>query len=239
MDWIETLHALDEKVLLFFNSWNNSFFDDFMVSATHKFTWIPFYVSLLVFLVYRQGWRKSLVWVVAIALTVALADMITSQLIRPLVGRWRPTAEENPISEIVHMAGGFRRGGFGFPSCHASNSMALATIIFLSVRSLEIRVLMVSWAILHSYTRLYLAVHYPGDLLAGALIGILVGAVVYLGVRKLQQNWKFLQKGNPELDPSNAETQSDGTMVIGGKFKFNMSLLPISVFLITLLVASF
>lgn len=96
-------------------------------------------------------------------------------LIRPEVCRLRPSNPENPLSEMVHIVGGYRGGSYGFPSCHAANSFALASFLTLLFANRKLSLFIFAWAVLNSYSRVYLGVHYPGDLLVGAIIGTAAG----------------------------------------------------------------
>lgn len=86
-----------------------------------------------------------------------------------------PSNPENPLSEMVHIVGGYRGGSYGFPSCHAANSFALASFLTLLFANRKLSLFIFAWAVLNSYSRVYLGVHYPGDLLVGAIIGTAVG----------------------------------------------------------------
>lgn len=94
---------------------------------------------------------------------------------RPSVCRLRPSNPENPLSEMVHIVGGYRGGSYGFPSCHAANSFALASFLTLLFANRKLSLFIFAWAVLNSYSRVYLGVHYPGDLLVGAIIGTAAG----------------------------------------------------------------
>lgn len=176
---IEFLNNIDTEIFLFFNGLHCSYLDKLMPLVTAKFTWVPMYATLI-FMLYRgYTWKQGVALLLGIVLAVALSDQITSSLIRPAVDRLRPTHPDNPLSQFVHMVNGYRGGRNGFPSAHASNSFALAMIGSLIVRHRRFTFFVFFWAIIHSYSRLYLGVHYPGDLACGALIGLACGAGVY------------------------------------------------------------
>lgn len=100
---------------------------------------------------------------------------VCATLIRPEVCRLRPSNPANPLSEMVHIVGGYRGGSYGFPSCHAANSFALASFLILLFANRKLSLFIFAWAVLNSYSRVYLGVHYPGDLLVGAIIGTAAG----------------------------------------------------------------
>jgi len=157
---IETLDSLDSQIFLFFNGMHCDFLDSFMSIATGRFVWIPLYCALLFMLVRLKGWLAAMMWLAAIAVTIALADQLCATVIRPLVARYRPANLLNPLSEFVHIVDGYRGGRYGFPSCHGANTFALATIMTLIVRRRKFALFIAGWALLNCYSRLYLGVHY-------------------------------------------------------------------------------
>ena len=173
---IDCLNQLDTDLFLARNGHNTPFLDRFMVMVTGKYIWAPLYAVFLftMFRRFRQV-RMALVFTLLAILSVALADQTCATLIRPLVHRQRPSNLENPLSALAVIVGGYRGGAYGFPSCHAANSMALAVFMALTVRRKGFSFLVFTWAAVNAYSRLYLGVHYPGDLLVGALIGSALG----------------------------------------------------------------
>ena len=174
---LETLQNIDAEVFLFFNSAHCTFFDSFMSLYSGKFIWIPMYASLLLVMLGRFPLSKVLILLVGVALLITLADQICSSLIRPICERLRPSNPSNPLSEFVHIVNGYRGGAYGFPSCHAANSFALAAFAAVMLRRRSFTLFIITWAIINCYSRIYLGVHYPGDLIVGALIGSAIGYV--------------------------------------------------------------
>ena len=156
---LETLQQLDQQLLLTLNGLHSPYWDSFMWLFTGRFIWIPMYATILYILCKNFNVYVTLLTAVAIALTITYADQLCATWIRPAVERLRPSNLNNPLSEFVHIVNGKRGGSYGFPSCHASNSFGLAFV-------------------LNCYTRIYLGVHYPGDLLAGMFVG-LSGALIF------------------------------------------------------------
>ena len=107
-----------------------------------------------------------------IGITFFLTDFCCSQIVRPLFMRLRPVCIDNPVHSLVHAVEGYREGkAYGFPSCHASNTFGLATLVWLFFRNKWNTLAMFSWATIMCYSRVYLGVHYPGDILGGLFVG--------------------------------------------------------------------
>lgn len=185
------LIQLDTDALLWINSKNAIFWDLVMRMASSKLIWVGMYLAIL-FAIYRAyGWRTLIVMCLASALAVTLADQITSTVLRPIFQRYRPARPDSPISHLVHIVGNYRGGGvYGFPSSHASNTFAVAFLMSLLFKRPRFSIFIFFWALLNCYSRAYLGVHYPGDLLAGMVIGTLVGLFVYWLVTIALKKWK-------------------------------------------------
>lgn len=124
---LDFLIEIDTKLFLALNDLHLPFFDYFMKAFTGKIIWAPMY-SVILFILYRRfGWKVATTYVIGIVLAIALADQICASYIRPFVERLRPSNLANPIHSEVHIVDGYRGGQYGFPSCHAANSFALAT----------------------------------------------------------------------------------------------------------------
>ncbi len=183
MNWIE----LDKQWLLAVNGSESLFLDSLVKTLTTATTWIPLYVALLYVVVKNSDNLKKVILIVGCALLcVFLAGSLDDMLVKPLVARWRP-ARDPDIGISIDIVNGYRGGRFGFFSAHASNTFSLAIFFVLLVRSRVMSVAMVLWSLVNCWTRLYLGVHYPGDILVGLLWGGAVGTGVYLLFHKVEQ----------------------------------------------------
>ena len=178
-DFLQLLNDLDSQLLLAINGLHNPYFDTFMYAYSGKWIWIPMYAALVYVLFRNLSWRVALACLVGVALTITFADQIGASVIRPWIERLRPANLENPLSASVHIVNGYRGGSYGFPSCHAANTFGLTFYLMFLIRRRGFTLFMCAWALLTCYSRSYLGVHYPGDLLAGALLGLCGAALMY------------------------------------------------------------
>lgn len=178
-DVLSGLVEMDTALLLAINGARAEWADFFMYAFSGKWIWVPLYAAILYVIVRNLHWKVAIGCAVAIALTITFADQIGATVIRPLVCRLRPANLENPVSEFVHIVNGYRGGRYGFPSCHAANTFGLAFFLFYLFRNRALNWFIMIWALLTCYSRSYLGVHYPGDLLAGALVGFAGASLCY------------------------------------------------------------
>lgn len=175
MDWLQNISEIDTRWLLFMNGFHNSFWDTIFLMITRMEIWAPFYVIILYYFV-REYRIKSILIFVFLALTVLISDQV-SVLIKDTVQRLRPV-HEPAIQHLVHNV--LRKGGlYGFVSSHATNSFALWVFTSRVFKNRSFNLLMLFWALIFSYSRIYAGVHYPMDILAGAFLGIAIGLVLY------------------------------------------------------------
>jgi undecaprenyl-diphosphatase len=163
----------------------------YIISA--KVTWIPLYIAILAALGFRYK-RKLLVIILMIIIAITLSDQL-SVLIKNGFHRLRPCHEPS-LDGLVHLVKGQCGGLYGFVSSHASNSFMVALLSLLLIKRRWFSYSMIFWAAVVSYSRIYLGVHYPGDVLCGAIVGGIVGWGIYLFYkftdRKLLPRSEFL-----------------------------------------------
>lgn len=185
---MEQLIEWDKAVFLFLNNTHTPFWDHFMWIYTGRLTWVPLILSLL-FVLFRKNWKEALLVVVALALTITLCDQFASSLCKPYFARFRP-AQDPEFSPFVQIVNGYRGGRYGFISSHAANSFGAVVLLALIFRNRLFTITAVVWAIVNCYSRIYLGVHYPGDILAGTVAGIVIAVIVYaIGVKIRHRLW--------------------------------------------------
>ena len=177
---------IDQQLLLFLNSLNSPFWDRMMWIISGRVTWIPLYLAILYVLAFRYR-RKMYILVLMIAITVAAGDRI-SVLIKNTVKRPRP-CHEQLLEGKVHIVNGKCGGMYGFVSSHATNAFSVALLSLLLIGKRGFSIAMIFWALLVGYSRIYLGVHYPGDVLFGSLLGALIGWSVYRLYCYLDNRW--------------------------------------------------
>lgn len=176
---MESILEFDTWLLLKVNGFHLDFLDPFMRMFSTRLVWVVMYVAIAAVMVWRYGWLRALIIVIAAGIAVGASDFLCASVIRPFFERLRPSNPDNPISGMVHIVDGYRSGSYGFPSCHAANTFALALFTSMVFRYWRYTFFIFLWALMQCYSRIYLGVHYPGDILAGALVGCIMALVVY------------------------------------------------------------
>ena len=192
---LERLIHIDTEILLAINGWHSPWADSLMWIISAKATWIPLYLLLIGLLVwrYRKPAMTSVKWlqrvpvcvvmIVVIGLAVGAADFIASGILKDLIARPRPTRVPE-LEGVLHLVNGYRIGRYGFLSSHAANTMACALLFSLIWRKKITTVGLMLWVAANCYSRMYLGVHYPTDILGGLIVGSLVAVVAFWGLRR-------------------------------------------------------
>ena len=187
---LEQLIHIDTEILLAINGWHAPWADRLMWIISAKATWIPLYALLIGLLVwrYRKPASRSMKWlqkvpvcvvlIVVIAAAIGLADFIASGILKEWVARPRPTRVPE-LEGVLHLVKGYRSGRFGFVSSHAANTMACALLFSLIWRNKIATIGLMLWVAMNCYSRMYLGVHYPTDILGGLIVGSLVAVAAY------------------------------------------------------------
>lgn len=175
---LENVLAFERETFLWLNGSHTPYLDRFMWLYSGKAVWLPLAAFILFLLVYKKKWREWILILLSIVLVIALCDQFASHLCKPLFTRFRPTHHPDFMNEVQTVFG-YRGGLYGFMSSHAANAFGFATFITLLFRNKWFTATIFFWAILTSYSRIYLGVHFISDIIPGALVGILFGYGVY------------------------------------------------------------
>ena len=207
----QMVESFDKQLLLSVNGSDSLFLDRVVRTLTHGATWIPLYLSLFYLVLNNNSTVRKVLYVVgAAALCYLLAGAVDDGIVKPTVARWRPTHDPE-IGLLVDIVDGYRGGKYGFFSAHAANTFSISATLVI-------------WSLVNCWTRLYLGVHYPGDILVGLTWGFLVACGVYYLYYRLTRDMDFGRKLS--------STQSTVT----GYHRIDCNI-PVSVFTFTLLFA--
>lgn len=180
---MNTILTLDEQLFILLNSLHTAWLDPIMFIITKTLVWIPLYAISIYFLIKRYK-KQSWLLLLGLVITIVATDQITSSLIKPFFARLRPSHEPS-LAATIHLVNYEHGGLYGFASSHAANTFGLAMFVWLSLRQrYPWSWLLFVWAALMSYSRIYLGLHYPGDILAGAVVGLCCAWVSYSLLKK-------------------------------------------------------
>lgn len=171
--------AIDTRLFLYLNGLHTDWLDRVMTTLTEMWVWLPFYVLLVYWTVRQYGKRCWLVFL-AVGMVVLFTDQLSAQVFKPVFHRLRPCYNPD-LQNLIHLPKGLAGGKYGFVSSHAANTFGVAAFLSPALRRYRPwqAVALFAWATLASYTRIYIGYHYPGDILCGALLGVVVGWVCW------------------------------------------------------------
>ena len=173
---LNQLITLDQELLLTLNGSDSLFMDGLMWTFTQTSTWIPLLVGIIYILFKNQRPDICLGIIIMAILLVLFTDQFSSSLCKPYFHRLRPTHTPE-LATLVDVVNGYRGGLYGFFSSHAANTFGAAVFFTIIFRHTPTAFLLFSWAMLSSYTRIYLGVHFPLDIICGALFGLFSGTL--------------------------------------------------------------
>ena len=169
------LNNWDHQLFLFLNGLHVGWLDPVMTFISSEKGWIPFYAVLVFLVFYKYKWKG--LWVLlGVVVAITLSDQIASHVFKPMVMRLRP-CHDPLIKDLVYLPDGHCGGKYGFMSSHAANTFALASLIYMTMKKHYSKIgwVMFPWAAVVSYSRIYMGAHFPGDVICGAALGLVVG----------------------------------------------------------------
>ena len=170
---------IDLAILQMINGSESSFLDGLMVTLTSGFTWIPLYIALLYLVISNNDNMTKIMLIILCRIgCVVFSGGICDFIIKPMIGRIRPI-NDDMLDGIIYTVGDMSNKDFSFFSSHAANTTSLTMFFALLVRNRKFTVAMTVWTLINCYTRLYLGMHYPFDVLVGIAWGALVGLLLY------------------------------------------------------------
>ncbi len=193
---LERLIHIDTEILLAINGWHAPWADTLMWIISAKETWIPLYALMVGLLIwrYRESAPASVKWLqrfpawlvilFVLCLTVGLADFIASGILKDWVARPRPSRVPE-LEGVLHLVNGYKSGRYGFVSSHAANTMACGLLFSLIWRKKITTCGLMLWVAANCYSRMYLGVHYPLDILGGLIVGALVAWAAFVMLKSL------------------------------------------------------
>ena len=176
---MNTLSNIDSDLFLFLNGLHADWLDKVMIAITQMWVWIPLYLLLIYWIIKQYG--KRCWWIIlAVGLIVLCSDQLSAHVCKPLFQRLRPCYNAD-FQYLIHLPKGMAGGKYGFVSSHAANTFAVAAFLTCALRKNRkwMGIVLYFWAFISSYSRIYLGFHYPGDILCGAILGILIGLIFW------------------------------------------------------------
>lgn len=188
---ITELSGIDKYILYWFNG-SNSLFEDGLVSLlTSGMTWIPLYIALFYLVMKNNDTMGQIMLIVgSIILCIILTGGIDDIFIKPWIGRVRPCNDPD-INAHLNLITGQVESGFSFFSAHAANTMSLAVFLCLLIKDSIFKIVMIGWSLLNGWSRLYLGVHFPSDILFGFSYGAVIGILIFSFYKRFYSEMSF------------------------------------------------
>ena len=189
---MNTLSNIDTQLFLYLNSLHVGWLDKVMIAITQMWVWMPLYLLLIYWTAKQYG--KRCWWIfLAMGIVVLCSDQLSAHVCKPLFQRLRPCFNTD-LQDLIHLPKGMAGGQYGFVSSHAANTFAISAFLTPALRNFRpwVGILLYFWAFVSSYSRIYIGYHYPGDIICGALLGLLVGLILWKLFQSLimKKAWK-------------------------------------------------
>ncbi len=188
---MNNLSTIDSDLFLYLNGLHADWLDGPMIAITQMWAWAPIYL-LLIYWIVKQYSKRSWWIILAVCFVVLCSDQLSSHVLKPYFQRLRPCFNKD-FEGLLHLPLGLAGGRFSFTSSHAANTFSIATFLTLALQKYRpwSAILLFFWALLSSYSRIYIGFHYPGDIVCGAILGTLVGLMLWKVFQIVQKKvWK-------------------------------------------------
>lgn len=228
---IENLLPFERDWFLALNGSDSIFLDNVFWTITGRYIWIPMILLLLFMFFYKSRWQEGALLTVFFVLVFVACDQVASSIFKETFQRLRPT-HHSDFKDIVDIVRGYRSGGYSFISGHATNSFGIAVFLSLVFKSRWLTIPVYIWAMLNAYSRVYLGLHFISDILAGAIIGTLLGWLIYRIYSWVRVKFFHIRKTQNKPSPllrSKAKATGifmSGYLLIVIIFSFFLSTLP-------------
>lgn len=169
----------DNNIVVAINNCHSPFMDNAILVITDFWFFVGVVCCIIAYSIWKDKFSKTILFCALLIVAVGCTDYLCASIIRPAVQQLRPTNPDNPVSAMLHIVHGYIGGKYGFPSCHAANSFAIAVFTSLWFRKDWITAILIAWSLLECYSRLYLGVHYLSDIAFGGAIGSLIAYIIY------------------------------------------------------------
>jgi len=193
---IEKIISIDRNLFFAINGTHSYFTDCALWLYSGTIIWIPITLFMIGFIIYKKSWKEWLPILVAFVVLFFLCDKITAEIIKPYFSRLRPTHDPN-IMEHVHTLHQYIGGMYGFVSSHSANAFGMALFSSFLFKNKLYTFVIIIWALIMGYSRIYLGVHYVFDVLGGMIIGAIIGYMTYLfysiSIKKLSKKTNYVK----------------------------------------------
>lgn len=185
-EFVENLLPYERDLFFFLNGSDSVFWDSIMWIVSSTKVWFPFYAFVAGFLFYKTLKKEAALVLFFFVLMIVLCDQFSSGLVKPFFERLRP-GHHPDFKDLVDIVHGYRGGGFSFISGHATNSFGFAVFLSLIFRNRWVTLVALVWAMIISYSRIYLGAHFISDVVGGVLAGICIAMILYASFVSLRK----------------------------------------------------